>query len=95
MRLDTNEKKALKHALRDFDGEIYLFGSRTSNLRKGGDIDILLMPKRKQNSLKLSLEVQKRFFSLCEEDIDVVIYNDNPFCREILNHAKRIDIRRI
>ena len=60
MRLDTNEKKALKHALRDFDGEIYLFGSRTSNVRKGGDIDILLMPRRKQNSLKLSYEYNKR-----------------------------------
>jgi len=95
MRLDEVEKKALKHALKDFHGEVYLFGSRIDNSKRGGDIDILLMPKKKSRPLKLTLDTQRKFFSQCEENIDVLVYNNTPFCREILKHAKRLDIERI
>ena len=95
MRLDDLEKKALKHALKDFQGEVYLFGSRTDTSKRGGDIDILLVPRTKSRALKLSLDIQRKFFSQCEEDIDVVIYNNSPFCREILKRAKQLDIKRI
>jgi uncharacterized protein len=95
MRLDKHEKKALKYALKDFRGEIYIFGSRTDNSQRGGDIDILLVPGRKTSPLKLALDVQRKFFSQCEEDIDVVVYKDSPFCREILKSAKQLDIERI
>lgn len=95
MRLDEHEKKALKYALKDFHGEIYLFGSRTDNSKRGGDIDILLMPRTTSRPLKLTLDIQRKFFSQCEENIDVLIYNNSPFCREILKRAKRIDIKRI
>jgi hypothetical protein len=37
MRLDEVEKKALKHALKDFHGEVYIFGSRVDNSRRGFD----------------------------------------------------------
>lgn len=95
MRLDENEKKALKHALKDFRGEVYLFGSRTDDSKRGGDIDILLVPRTKAKPIKLSLDIQTKFFALCEEDIDVVIYKNSPFCREMLKIAKRLDIKRI
>jgi uncharacterized protein len=95
MRLDKHEKKALKHALRDFNGKVYLFGSRANNSKRGGDIDILLVPKTRARPLKLSLDIQRKFFSQCDEDIDVVIYNNSPFCREILKRAKQLDIKRI
>lgn len=95
MRLDTNEKKALKYALKDFKGESYLFGSRLDNTTKGGDVDILLVSEKRANPLKLSLMIQKRFFSICEEKIDVIVYNGNLFCQEILKNAKKLDITRI
>ena len=95
MRLDANEKEALKFALRGFKGEVYLFGSRVDDTKKGGDIDILLIPKKKIISLKLSLKIQTKFFSKCEEKIDVLVYKDTLFCREILKSAKRLDIARI
>jgi len=95
MRLDKQEKKALKYALQNFQGEIYLFGSRTDNAGRGGDIDILLVPKSASGHFKLALDIQKKFFSHCEENIDVLIYKNSPFCREILKHAKRLDIQRI
>ncbi len=95
MRLDTSEREALRFALKGFEGEVYLFGSRLDDAKRGGDIDILLIPQRAVKSLKLSLKIQTRFFSRCEERIDVLVYNDNLFCREILKNAKRLDIARI
>ncbi len=95
MRLDICEKEALAYALKDFKGDIYLFGSRADDKKKGGDIDLLLIPKEDDNPLKLSLQIQARFFSLCEEKIDVVIYNNSSFCKEIMKHAKRLDIARL
>ena len=62
MRLDALEREALKYALNDFDGDAYLFGSRIDDTKRGGDIDILLVPKERTNSLKLSLGIQRKFF---------------------------------
>lgn len=57
---------------------MYLFGSRLDDTKNGSDIDILIVPKDNNNQLKLSLEIQAKFFSKCEQKLDVVIYN-NPF----------------
>jgi len=95
MRLDKKEKEALRFALKDFEGEVYIFGSRLDDRKNGGDIDILLIPGKKASSLKLSLGIQTRFFSKCEQGIDVLVYNDSLFCKEVLKNAKRIDISRI
>ncbi|MEZ0343914.1 MAG: nucleotidyltransferase domain-containing protein [Caldimicrobium sp.] len=96
MRLREEERIALKKALKDFKGEIYLFGSRINPKKKGGDIDILLIPEEDISPLKLELEVKRRFFEECEEDIDVVIYRKgDPFCEEILKNAKRITLEEL
>lgn len=96
MRLDVSERAALKYALEGFEDDVFLFGSRRDDSKSGGDIDILLIPKEKTNPLKLSFQIQKKFFSQCEEDIDVVIYDvKKPFCRYVLSNAKRFDIARI
>ena len=36
MRLDALEREALKYALNDFNGDVYLFGSRIDDTKKGG-----------------------------------------------------------
>lgn len=95
MRLDEQERKALRFALKNFKGKAFLFGSRLDLAQKGGDIDLLLIPEKKANSLKLSLKIQTKFFSICEEKIDVSIYDDSLFCKEVLKHAKRLNIERI
>ncbi len=48
MRLDKYERRALKNALRDFDGTVHISGSRLYDTKKSEDIDILLLPKEKK-----------------------------------------------
>lgn len=92
MRLDATERKALKYALEGFSGEVYLFGSRVDMKKRGGDIDVLLVPVARVSSLKTALKIQARFFSQCEQKLDVVVYSEHdPFGREVMRSAKRID----
>jgi len=95
VRLDDCERKALKKALKDFKGEVYIFGSRLDPDKKGGDIDLLLVPYEKVRPLDLEIEVQTKFFMECEEDIDVLVYRDTPFFREIIKGAKRISLEEL
>ncbi len=90
IRLDECEKEALKKALENFKGKAYIFGSRTDLGKRGGDIDLLLLPDEEVNPLDLEVEIQTKFFMECEEDIDVLVYRDTPFFREILRNAKRV-----
>ncbi len=39
--------------------------------------------------------VKSKFYLECEEDLDVVVYGDDPFCREILKNAKRITLEEL
>jgi predicted nucleotidyltransferase len=43
MRLSAAEKAALDAALKGVRGKIFLFGSRTDDRARGGDIDILVL----------------------------------------------------
>ena len=97
LRISKRELKALKKALEGFEGEVYVFGSRLNLNKKGGDIDILLVPKGKvENTVKLAMEVQVKYFKETEEDIDVLVYREGePFFQEILKHAKRLDLEAV
>ena len=58
-------------------GKIYLFGSRVDDSKRGGDIDLYLIP-----NIKESLQIKKIKFLLKlnmilgEQKIDIVISND-------------------
>ncbi|MEJ7620996.1 MAG: nucleotidyltransferase domain-containing protein [Aquificaceae bacterium] len=95
MRLTEEEKRALKKALEGFEGEVYLFGSRLREDLKGGDIDILLIPKNPENPVELALRVQTKFLLECDQSIDVLVYRDTEFYREVLKNAKRISLEEL
>jgi uncharacterized protein len=77
MRLSHTEQIALEYALQGIKGEVYLYGSRTQDDSKGGDIDILIYSS--DNSYTLSKKVAVRFFSRCESKIDVMVVSpDKP-----------------
>ncbi|MBI4757215.1 MAG: nucleotidyltransferase domain-containing protein [Betaproteobacteria bacterium] len=72
MRLDDEEIAALAYALQVAPpGEVFLFGSRVAPERRGGDIDILLLAEAPP--FDTSRTIATRFFSRCEEKIDVVV----------------------
>lgn len=94
MRLSQTQKYALENAIKDVNGEVYLFGSRTDDDKKGGDVDILVFSE--ENPLRLSLEIERKYFMNCEEDIDVVVYNPkkmNEVQHEFYNSINKIKLK--
>ncbi len=79
MRLDEQEKRALFKAVRGL-GEVYLFGSRTDDSARGGDIDILIYSD--EPAFELSRRVARDFFMECEEKIDVLVVNPDEMAPE-------------
>ena len=71
MRLDSKQKGALDKAIKGIEDEIYLFGSRVEDTKKGGDIDILIFSE--EDPYKLSQSVAIQYFMECEEKIDVIV----------------------
>ena len=94
MRLDTLQKNALKKAVKNVGKDVWLFGSRVDNNKRGGDIDILIFSNK--NPYKLSQEVSINFFKECEEKIDVVVINPNNLTQEqkaFLNVINKVKLK--
>ena len=50
MRLSKDEVKFIKNTINSIlESEIYIFGSRLDDNKKGGDLDIYLIPKEKED----------------------------------------------
>ena len=84
MRLKTEEITVITSAIRENDPEarIYLFGSRTDDSAKGGDIDILILSARL--TFKDKLKIKARIFQqMAEQKLDILIASDigDPFVR--------------
>jgi predicted nucleotidyltransferase len=94
MRLQDAEIRIIKDAVEslDPDAAVYLFGSRTDDNRKGGDIDLLILSSKLTYSDKLS--IKKKFYrEMDEQKIDVVIARDaaDPFVRLALERGIRLE----
>ncbi|MBD3315309.1 MAG: nucleotidyltransferase domain-containing protein [Chitinivibrionales bacterium] len=89
MRLTEQEHTAILEVVHRFDpdAEIYLFGSRTDDARRGGDIDLLIMSNKLR--IDIRVELQKR---LGEQKFDIVIAKDlsKPFTRVARAQAVRL-----
>jgi len=89
MRLNIVEQKSIKDTFYDvFDeGEIYLFGSRVDDEKKGGDIDLyisldqpLSIESRANKKTKFILSLEDK---LGEQKIDVIISKDKSRSIEV------------
>lgn len=87
-RLDAEEAAALSEALRGIPGEVWLFGSRADPARRGGDIDLLVLTD--QPAFDVSRAVATRFFSRCEERIDVIVMDPARLTPEQSDFLARI-----
>jgi predicted nucleotidyltransferase len=88
MRLLEEEKEAIRDAVARFDrgADVYLFGSRVDNTKKGGDIDILVISD-KINKGSLFLIEEEIFKRIEEQKIDFILSGKecrNPFAKLIL-----------
>lgn len=82
MRLSEYEIDILKSTILDhiFDGEIFLFGSRVDDSKKGGDIDIFVETKQNitlKEELQILSEIELKGIS---RKVDLVI--KTPFKKE-------------
>jgi len=94
MRLNQQYQKVIKSVFEDVfrDGDIYLFGSRVDDTKKGGDIDLYLLIEDKidlfKKKLKFLAKIKKE---LGEQKIDVVFNIDEN--RLVEKEAKRWGIK--
>ncbi|MFA7091210.1 MAG: nucleotidyltransferase domain-containing protein [Arcobacteraceae bacterium] len=91
MRLYQEQIKVLKDTLKTISStaQLYLFGSRVDDTKKGGDIDLLVVSKEmtKKDLRALRIEFFKHFG---EQKMDIVLDNGefkNPFTRHIIKKA--------
>ncbi len=90
MRISTLEANTLKKIIQDFDPDanIYLFGSRTRDDLKGGDIDLLVMSSKIGIEEKIKLKL-KLYDALGEQKIDIVVPDEtnNAFVQLAINEG--------
>ncbi len=84
MRISEHEHRIIKETISDFDPEarIYLFGSRTDNTQKGGDIDILIESSKLNFAERIVLKTrllgllgEQKIDLLSRSEIDDEFYN--------------------
>lgn len=91
VRLSENQRRVILRAIRGRDpqAEIYLYGSRTNDEARGGDIDLLVVSERIDLLAKLDIlgEIHNR---LGDRRIDLVVTADltQPFMR--MAHAEGV-----
>lgn len=76
MRLRPEETQAIRQVLfkADPQGRIFLFGSRVSDEKKGGDIDVFFESSKKLD-LKTKLSLEYQLATLCETKVDLLVKN--------------------
>ena len=79
MRLTKEEIQALREALAGLPIErAFLFGSRTDDARRGGDIDVLLY-SRAPSPFMLAHQASSRFARALDAKLDVLVVDpDSP-----------------
>jgi uncharacterized protein len=99
MRLNNKEIEVIKKVTRDVFGEnatISLYGSRTDNNKKGGDIDLFIqcncqISREEQYKLKLKFLVQLKKH-IGDQKIDVLI-NGGQLSKSILETVQKEEVR--
>lgn len=97
MRLTTEQQHAIRELTSDLigaDAQIWLFGSRTDDQRRGGDIDLLVEVDRTLSdrvllAARLAAKLERRFQGL---PVDVVLKDQATTSQQIHDIAKRTGI---
>ncbi len=84
MRINNHDKKAIKECINSLDkgAEVYLFGSRTVDVARGGDIDLLIISEKL--SYDDTIIIRKNLYEKLEEQkIHIIIAQSmtDPFAK--------------
>jgi len=87
MRLKKQEIINIQTTIKKYFGEsqIYIFGSRIKEHKKGGDIDIFIIPQNRNDLAKKSAKVKFWLEESLLKPIDIIIHQN--FEREIEKEA--------
>jgi len=76
MRITENEKNVIIDAVKNTDpaAQVWLFGSRTDDSKKGGDIDIAILSEKINKEAMQQIQI-RRFIcnKIGEQKIDIVV----------------------
>jgi predicted nucleotidyltransferase len=90
MRLSDQERQSIRKILLELDpnAQIYLFGSRVDDDKKGGDIDLLILSSKITEKNRRLIKL-KLYDALGEQKIDLIITSDtaDPFVQIALEHG--------
>jgi len=76
MRITDQEARLLKESVWEHlpGADVYLFGSRADDTKRGGDIDVLVIGKRRLDPLERA-RIKRRFFRrFGEQKLDIVSF---------------------
>jgi len=78
LRLSEAQIEGIKKVVFDIFGksEIYIFGSRVDDSKKGGDIDIYIIPENKEERFKKKIDTKIKLEDMLELPVDVVVHYD-------------------
>lgn len=96
MRIATAQKKFIYEYWKEKEpsNQVYLFGSRVDDSKKGGDIDILVLSDKKLHHAEVFKMKQLFFSKFGHQKMDVVSFTKNDesvFKKYILSYAKLLN----
>ncbi|ACM92674.1 conserved hypothetical protein [Nautilia profundicola AmH] len=78
IRLNPEEIKIIKNMINKIFGksDIYIFGSRTDLSKKGGDVDIFVIPQNYENIYEKRIKAKINLKDALFRNVDIVIHKD-------------------
>jgi predicted nucleotidyltransferase len=87
VRLNDAEIETIKNLTKEIFGEckVYIFGSRTDLNKKGGDIDIFIVPEDGNNLFEKKIRLASKLENILGKPVDIIVSRDKN--REIEKEA--------
>jgi len=78
MRLKQKEIQIINETILNIfkSSKIYLFGSRVDDTKKGGDIDLFVVPQNKDNLFEKKLKTIAKLKNQLHKPVDIVVHKD-------------------
>ena len=94
MRLSDKERAIIKKSIDTVIGDatVYLFGSRVDDTKKGGDIDLYIIPKIQHDLFRKKLKLKTFLEDKLYKPVDIVISKNRqrPIEQEALKKGIKI-----